>query len=65
MSIVLTDESPMPFGIHKDKKMENVPAEYLLFLYENNKCGKNNGLQEYIEDNLDVIKLEVQQKNRK
>lgn len=33
----LTDESQMPYGAHKGKKMANVPAEYLLFLYENDR----------------------------
>lgn len=35
---MLTDESKMPYGVHKDKNMADVPASYLLWLYENNKC---------------------------
>lgn len=54
---MLTDESPMPFGIHKDEKMANVPAKYLLWLYENNKC--TSQVKDYIVENLDVIKLEA------
>jgi len=53
----LTDESPMPFGIHKDEKMANVPGHYLMWLYDNNKC--NREVQEYIEDNMDVLKHEI------
>jgi hypothetical protein len=30
----LNDQSRMPFGIHKDKRMERVPASYLLWLWE-------------------------------
>lgn len=30
----LTDESLMPFGKHKGEKMANVPASYLLWLYD-------------------------------
>lgn len=47
----------MPFGIHKGKEMANVPASYLLWLYENNKCGGD--VKAYIEDNLDVIQTEI------
>ena len=52
-----TDTSLMPFGLHKDKKMINVPAHYLLWLYETNKC--SGELKEYIIDNLDVLKEEM------
>ena len=52
--MALTDESIMPFGKHKGEKMANVPASYLLWLYEENKCAGD--IKEYIKDNLDVIK---------
>ena len=51
--IGLTDNSRMPFGKFKGDKMEDVPAHYLLWLYDNNKC--NQLLQEYIETNYDVL----------
>ncbi len=52
----LTDTSPMPFGKFKGDKMENVPAKYLLWLYNNNKCF---GLvKDYIIDNLQVLEQE-------
>lgn len=54
---MLTDESIMPFGVHKGKKMANVPAHYLNWLYENNKC--YGEVKQYIKDNLDVIKSEM------
>lgn len=59
---MLTDESLMPWGIHKGKKMANVPAPYLLFLYENNKCDAQ--VKEYITDNLDVLKQETKTKKQ-
>lgn len=34
----LTDESPMPWGKYQGDKMINVPASYLIWLYDNNKC---------------------------
>ena len=55
--MALTDESPMPFGKHKNKKMIDVPASYLLFLFEENKCNKE--VKEYIEDNMDVLKKQT------
>ena len=56
----LGDESPMPFGKYKGEKMANVPASYLMWLYDNNKC--NAEVKEYINDNMDVLKQEI--KNR-
>lgn len=53
----LQDHDPMPFGKYKGEKMEDVPASYLLWLYDNNKC--NTQVKEYIEDCIDVLKLEV------
>ncbi len=58
----VTDESMMPFGKYKGEKLANVPAEYLLWLYENNKV--YGGIKKYIEENLDVIRMEINQKNK-
>lgn len=49
----LTDQSPMPFGIHKGKKMEDVPAKYLLWL-RTEGC-RNPEVAAYIEDNLTAL----------
>lgn len=53
----LTDKSPMPFGKHAGTEIANVPADYLIWMYENNKC--NNQVKEYIQDNIDILKMEV------
>lgn len=53
----MTDESIMPFGIHKGKRLIDVPAQYLIWLYDNNKC--SGPLKDYIEDNMDALKKEV------
>ncbi|MCO5238851.1 MAG: DUF3820 family protein [Chitinophagaceae bacterium] len=53
----LTDYSIMSFGIHKGKPLIKVPAHYLIWLYENNKC--NEALREYIKENMDVLKHEA------
>lgn len=49
----------MPYGVHKDVKMANIPASYLIWLYENKKANKE--VKEYIEDNMDVLKQEIKQ----
>lgn len=53
----LTDQSPMPYGKHQGTAMANVPAQYLLWLYENQKC--THEVREYITDNLDALRLEI------
>lgn len=60
---MLDDDSIMPWGKFKGTKMGNVPAEYLLWLYENDKC--DEPVREYIEDNLDVIRIEIKRNNAK
>jgi len=52
-----TDNTLMPFGTHKDKKLANVPAEYLIYIYEN--FNLNSKLKAYIKDNLDTLKQEI------
>jgi uncharacterized protein (DUF3820 family) len=58
----MTDESIMPIGKYKGEKMANVPSEYLLWLYENgNIYGE---LKQYLKENIDVIKSEINYKNK-
>jgi uncharacterized protein (DUF3820 family) len=58
----MTDESTMPFGKYKGDKMANIPADYLLWLYENSKV--YGEVKQYIKDNLDVIKSEIELKRK-
>ena len=58
----MTDESLMPFGIHKGEKIANVQDDYLLWLYDNGKC--LGDVSEYIADNMDVLKSEIELKNK-
>jgi len=55
--VTLTDESPMPYGIHKGKEMANVPANYLLWLWDAGKGSRE--VTNYIAENLDALKKEV------
>lgn len=52
----------MPFGKYKSEQMQNVPASYLMWLYDEGKC--NDEVRTYIEDNLDVIKQEIKRDNK-
>lgn len=52
--MILTDESIIQFGAHKGKKLANVPAHYLLWMYDQHWCNKD--YKKYIEDNMDVLK---------
>lgn len=54
----MKDESIMPFGKYKGAKLANVPASYLIWLYDNGKC--YGELKKYIEENMDSLKQETQ-----
>lgn len=54
----MNDESLMPYGAHKGKRMGVVPACYLLWLYENGRC--NREVKAYIENNLEVLYVEAE-----
>lgn len=58
----LTDESKMPYGKHKDTEMADVPADYLIWLFENNRCSGN--VKEYIKENLDVLQVEIKRNQK-
>lgn len=54
---VFTDYTPMPFGKYTGKAMVNVPAAYLLWLY--NKGCDHAGVKNYINNNLDALQKEA------
>lgn len=53
----MNDNSLMPWGKYKDTSLVNVPASYLVWLFENDKC--YGELKDYIEDNWDALKKEM------
>lgn len=55
--IALADQSIMSFGKYKGHKLANVPAEYLIFIY--NEYDLQAPLKKYIADNLQALKQEV------
>lgn len=63
MKNALTDKDPMPFGKHKGQKMINVPASYLLWLWDD-PMFKTGDVHEYIKDNLDVLQAQAKKSTR-
>ena len=59
---MITDNFSMPFGKYQGQKMTNVPPEYLLWIFENNKCTPD--VAKYIVENMDVLKAEINLKNK-
>jgi uncharacterized protein (DUF3820 family) len=57
MANELTDHSLMPFGKYKNKKMMEVPAKYLLWLFE--KGCSDFAVKTYIHNNLQGLKQEA------
>ena len=62
---LMKDTDLMPFGKYKGEQMEDVPADYLLWLKYDSK-GKTiyigsdtEKILLYIEDNLDVLNAEI------
>lgn len=55
----LTDQDPMPFGIHKGKPMEKVPASYLDWLHGQPWISSWPRVLAYIEANRKVIDEEL------
>lgn len=58
----ITDNTPMPFGKYIGKPMLEVPAKYLLWLFDNG-C-HHTGVKKYITDNLDCLRKEAGLTNR-
>ncbi len=47
----------MPFGKYMGKAMINIPAKYLIWLFDNN-CS-HAGVKRYITNNLEILKKEA------
>lgn len=56
----LQDSDLMPYGKYKGSKMIDVPASYLMYLYDNKMCSDN--VKIYIEENKEVIEKELKEK---
>lgn len=57
--ISLEDTDVMPFGKHKGEPMQDVPARYLHWLWnEGKKDDKTDPVADYIRRNLNALKQE-------
>lgn len=56
------DNSVMPFGKYKGKKMIEIPADYLIWLHDQG-CS-NHQVKKYLNDNIDVLKTEVKRSKK-
>jgi uncharacterized protein (DUF3820 family) len=53
----LDDNSIMPYGKYKGRKLADVPADYLLWMYSEGKLFA--ALEEYVEENMEAIKSNI------
>jgi len=51
------DKTLMPFGKYKGTALANVPADYLIYAFEN--MNLSDPLRAYIRKNMEVLKAEV------
>jgi uncharacterized protein (DUF3820 family) len=51
------DTDLMPYGVHKGKKMANVPPDYLIWLFENQKCFGE--VLKYLRKNEENLRQEI------
>lgn len=57
-----TDKTLMPFGKHKGTALANIPANSLIWYYENTQLSAP--LKIYIEENMDALKAEVKRSSK-
>ena len=55
---LLEDTDPMPFGKHKGEPMQDVPASYLHWLWQEIQHDKTSNVGDYIRRNLSALKKE-------
>jgi len=61
--MALEDTDIMEFGRHQGKRLIDVPASYLLFIYDNFKLKPD--LKDYIEDNKQGLEQEKAKRDSK
>ncbi len=65
----MEDTDLMPFGMHKGKQMQDVPASWLLWFKNEPKSNNFNSdrqaVLDYINYNMDVLKKELQEERNK
>lgn len=61
----ITDKSLMPVGKHKGLPMETVPADYLVYIFDEKFTWVPGNVRTYIETNYDILQKELKQQRRK
>ncbi len=56
----LQDDSLMPYGKYKGRPMEDVPADYLVWLVDNLRASP--AVAEYVKENREVLNKEIKEK---
>lgn len=56
------DYATMQFGKHRNLKFEDVPDKYLLWVYEDGVRKDQKKMWEYLEENIDAIRANVERK---
>lgn len=56
--MILEDTSPMPFGKYKNRPMQDVPCEYLHYLWVNGMKKEQTPVANYIRKNVSALALE-------
>lgn len=61
----MDDQSIMPFGKHQGKSLQNVPADYLLWLLDTDWCReKFPELIAYIRSNKDCLETDAEEERQ-
>ena len=55
----LTDKDPMPWGKYKGDLMEDVPADYLLYLYDGNGI-HDPRVNRYVLENITTLRMQAE-----
>lgn len=56
----MNDESKMPFGQHKGVEMKDVPADYLLWLWNSGYWAKTDTeLHRYMKENMNALEMDA------
>lgn len=55
----MNDNSIMPFGKYKGSKLANIPADYLIYIFD--KGIARGDLKNYIVENMDVLQSEIKE----
>ena len=58
---MMTDESLMPYGKYQGEKLANIPAGYLIWMYDNDKL--IGSLKKYVEENMAALEKEKYKKD--